>query len=245
MSDSESRKLWDASFRAQIEDHAYNTAPVEALARNVSYYLRGRSGGSRPLHFLELGSGGGANLIWLAARGLDVSAVDISRVALDLARRNLDAAGCAGRARDLLESSVSSIPFLDASFDGVVEACVFQHLNISDRRAAFAEVKRVLKPGGLFSGYMLADDHSVYLRRRGEELADDPGTLMLDSGATPYDLSGLGVSHFFNRSEITALLSGFAEADPCALKYELPKFEARKRGYDSYVQSMWAVYAIR
>lgn len=237
------KALWDASFEEQIQAHAYNTAPAEAIARNVAYYLRDRAAAG--LRFLEMGCGAGPNLIWLAERGIEVTGVDISPTALELARRNLERAGYGHRVTALREASVSSLPFEDESFDGIIESCVFQHLPRPERLQAFAEVRRLLKTGGLFAGYMLGEGHSVFASRRGEQRADDPGTLMLEDPRSKVYLTGIGLSHFFSAAELSELLKGFEVVDPCLTNYALPRSEARKRGYDEYLQSMWAVYAVK
>src|SRR5215472_11662436 len=91
----EMKQLWEESFHEQIARQAYNTAAVEALVRCISYYLRDRHSleQQRALHFLEMGCGAGPNLLWLAAKGIQVSGVDIAPNALELARRNLEHAG--------------------------------------------------------------------------------------------------------------------------------------------------------
>jgi SAM-dependent methyltransferase len=245
--DQAMRETWEASFEEQIARHAYNTAPVEALVRNASYYLRDRYEGQdlSGLHFGELGCGAGPNLVWLAEKGIEVSGVDIAPTALELCRRNLDQTGHAGKLRDLVEASVTDVPLPDASFDGLFESCVFQHLTREDRRRAFEEVARLLKPGGLFVGYMLDAGHSIYQRKQSEELADDPGTLILEDGSSNIHLSNIGLAHFFRAEEFTELLPGFSVVDPCLTTYYLPRDEAGKRGYDEYLQSMWTVYAIK
>ena len=241
------KQCWEQSFAEQVEQQAYNTAPVEALARTVSYYLRGRfaSAELRALHFLEMGCGAGPNLIWLAQKGIMVSGIDISPTALQLARKNLEQAGCGHLIRNFLESSVTHIPLPDETFDGILEACVFQHLDKPNRKAAFGEVKRLLKPGGVFVGYMLDVGHTVFQEKQARQLKDDPGTLILsDSGSKLY-LTNIGLSHFYRKEELHDVLSGFSLVDPCLTTYYLPKEEARKRGYAEYLQSMWIVYAVK
>jgi SAM-dependent methyltransferase len=243
----ESRRQWEASFDEQVARGAYNTAPVEALARTMAYYLRDRFAGEdlSGLRMLEMGCGAGPNLVWLAQKGIRVSGIDISSTALDLARRNLDRHACSERVDELIEGSVDATPFADDSFDGIVEACVFQHLGRRERAAAFNEVRRLLKPGGVFIGYMLETGHTIFQEKRAEQLADDPGTLILSSGGSKIHLSNLGVSHFFSEAEIHTHLSGFRIVDPCLTTYYLPQEEAGKRGYKRYLQSMWTVYAIK
>lgn len=239
--------LWEESFQEQIARHAYNTAPVEALVRTVSYHLRDRysSDQLRTLHYLEMGCGAGSNLLWLADKGLTVSGIDIAAGALALARQRLGRAGVGDRVRQLLEGTVDATPFTDESFDGIVEACVLQHLDRAARLRAFAEVGRLLKTGGVFVGYMLDAGHSTFLAKRGEQLQDDPGSVYLNDGSSKLHLTNIGLAHFFTRDELLELLSGFSLVDPCLTTYYLPREEARKRGYDEYLQSMWTVYAVK
>lgn len=241
------RHVWERSFQEQIARQAFNTAPVEALVRNVSYYLRDRFSPEeqRELHFAEMGCGAGANLVWLAEKGIRVSGVDIAPTALDLARRNLEQRGLGRRVQRLLEAGVSDVPLPDGSLDGVIESCVFQHLGREDREAAFAEVDRLVKPGGLFAGHMLERDHTVFGLHKSDQLSDDPGTLVLQGGGSNIYLTNIGLSHFFDAEEVRGLLPGWSVVDPTLVQYELPRSEAVKRGYETYRQSMLAVYAIK
>jgi SAM-dependent methyltransferase len=234
------RETWERSFKAQIAEHAYNTAPVEALVRSVAYYLRDRGDDSR-LHAGELGCGAGPNLAWLARRGLRISGIDISTTALELCRQTL----APFDVESLVEGSVTAVPWPDASLDIAVESCVFQHLTRADREAAFAEVDRLVAPGGLFVGHMLERSHTVFVRRASEQLPDDPGSLRLEDGGANYHLTNIGLSHFFSADEIRSLLPGWTVVDPCLSQYALPSSEAAKRGYDHYLQSMFVVYAIK
>jgi SAM-dependent methyltransferase len=241
------QELWEQSFREQIASQAYNTAPVEALVRTAAYHLRDRrpDGNYAGMHWAEMGCGTGPNLKWLAQKGITVSGIDISRNALDLARRQLEDSGLGGRIAQLAEGSVAKTPFPDDSFDGIFEALVFQHLSKEDRRKAFAEVKRILKPGGCFIGNMLDAGHTIYRQRQAEELKDDPGTLILKDGGSNFHLNNLGLCHFYRREEFDELLAGFSVVDASIMTYRLPRFEAKKRGYDEYLQSMWTVYAVK
>jgi SAM-dependent methyltransferase len=244
---SDAKQLWEESFEEQIARQAYNTAAVEALVRSVSYYLRDRYSLQqlRSLDFVEMGCGAGPNLLWLAAKGIRVSGVDIAPSALELARNNLARAGMSDRTGLLVDASVVNTPFDTESFHGVLEACVFQHLGKDDRRAAFAEVRRILKPGGLFVGYMLDQGHTVFQKMKEQQRADDPGTLYLADGGSKIHLTNIGTAHFFAKDELFELLDGFQTVDPCLTTYYVPAEEARKRGYAEYLQSMWIVYAIK
>jgi len=240
---SDMKRLWEDSFDEQIARGAYNTAPVEALIRSVAYWLRDED--ARPKHFLEMGCGAGPTLVWLAQKGIRVSGVDIATNALELARQNLARSGYADRIGTITEASVTATPFEDGSFDGIIESCVFQHLPRADRIAAFREVGRLLRPGGLFVGHVLADAHTTYQKLQGQQLADDPGSLQLADGSSKIHLTNIGLAHFFRKAEFAELLPGFSVVDPCLTTYYLPKSEATKRGYDEYLQAMWTVVAIK
>lgn len=244
---SDSKQLWEESFDEQIARQAYNTAPVEALVRTVSYYLRGRYDArqQRSLHFLEMGCGAGPNLLWLAEKGIRVSGIDLASNALQLARERLAQAGVGHLIGELVEGSVVETPFADASFDGILEACVFQHLDRDARVRAFGEVRRLLKPGGVFVGYMLDAGHSTFVEKKDQQVAGDPGSLYLNDGTSKIHLTNIGLAHFFQRDELIELFNGFSLVDPCLTTYYLPAEEARRRGYEQYLQSMWTVYAVK
>jgi SAM-dependent methyltransferase len=241
------KRLWEESFQEQIALGAYNTAPVEALVRNVAYYLRARhdAAGQRKLKFLEMGCGAGPNLVWLADKGIEVSGVDIASNALGLARQSLERAGRSDRIGELVEASVTRTPFPSGHFDGIIESCVFQHLDRKARAEAFTEVGRLLKKGGLFVGNMLADGHTTFQQKKAQQLAEDPGSLYLADGSSKIHLTNIGLAHFFARDEFAGLLAGFEVIDPLLQTYQLPREEAKRRGYDEYLQCMWTVFAVK
>ncbi|MBM86643.1 MAG: hypothetical protein CMM47_11555 [Rhodospirillaceae bacterium] len=248
--DQEMQDLWEESFRDQVAADAYNTAPVEAIVRFISHYLRAhhpdRSGRCN-LRFLEVGSGAGPNLLWVAENGIEVNGVDISPSALEICRQNFEMRGLTDFLGRLEHGSATTLPFEDGSLDGVLESCVFQHLAREDREQAFREVVRVLKPGGVFIGHMIACGHSTYQAKQGMDLDGDPGTLILDQVEEngKVHLESIGLAHFFSEEEYAGLLKGCSVIDPCETTYELPKEEALRRGYDYYRQAMWVVYALK
>ena len=93
---------------------------------------------------LDVGCGQGAYVARMRELGFDVSGIDASAGQVRLAARNVGQAGV------VQVGSVLEIPAADASYDFLYVINVLHHLNsIDDQRKAFAELFRVLKPGGL------------------------------------------------------------------------------------------------
>ncbi|GHJ41608.1 class I SAM-dependent methyltransferase [Streptomyces sp. TS71-3] len=94
---------------------------------------------------LDVGCGTGRFTVPMAAAGARVSGLDISAPMLDVARRKLEAENVTA---DLREGDMARMPFPDASFDTVSSMLALMHLPLEDRPAVFAEIQRVLRPGG-------------------------------------------------------------------------------------------------
>ena len=93
---------------------------------------------------VELGCGTGLNTAWLAEQAEWVAAYDFSEGMLAKARERVGAKNVEFARQDVTEP----LPLQDASVDVVVETLVLEHVEALAR--VFAEVARVLKPGGRF-----------------------------------------------------------------------------------------------
>lgn len=105
---------------------------------------------------LDAGCGGGELLRRMAARAPDASlaGVDISSASVETSRRRNRRAIEAGR-MEVKEGRVEALPWPDASFD-LVTAC--ETVYFWEPEKAFAEIARVLKPGGTFAVFLEASD---------------------------------------------------------------------------------------
>jgi arsenite methyltransferase len=131
----------------------YSSADLAALPQGMA---ASSFGCGNPLAFagvrpgdtvLDLGCGAGLDLLLAAERvgpAGRVIGIDMSADLLARARANVERAGAQQIA--LHEGRIEALPVADASVDWVISNCV---INLSmDKPAVFAEIARVLKPGG-------------------------------------------------------------------------------------------------
>ncbi len=122
--------LWRTSGQAVL-----GSLPVDRLGRDV----------------LEIGSGSGdiALRLHVAHPGLAITATDIDPVMVETAARRLRPYPDVS----VLGADATALPFADDSFDAVVSCLMLHH--VVDWERAVAEIARVLRPGGVFTGYDL------------------------------------------------------------------------------------------
>lgn len=100
-----------------------------------------------PCETLDLCCGAGTNPAYLAEKGFDVTALDISDRAVELAMEKADES-CVGI--DFLIGDFASLPFKEDRFSFVFDFGCFHHVK-PERRAAFIEgVHRALNSGGVY-----------------------------------------------------------------------------------------------
>lgn len=93
---------------------------------------------------LEVGAGTGANFRFYRP-ATDVVATEPDPFMLERARRKAAALGCVIRFE---QCPAEALPFPDATFDTVVATLVL--CTVEDPRQSLAEIRRVLKPNGVF-----------------------------------------------------------------------------------------------
>jgi ubiquinone/menaquinone biosynthesis C-methylase UbiE len=105
----------------------------------------------RGAHVLDVGSGlGGPSRYFAAERGWKIDGIDLTPEYVEVAGKLSQRAALAGAVTYRI-ANAASLPFADATFDGAYMLHV--GMNIPDKKAVFAEVRRVMKAGGLFAIY--------------------------------------------------------------------------------------------
>jgi SAM-dependent methyltransferase len=143
------------SFGRHAYDLAYRVwAPWEVVGVRPELQRMVEGGVLRPTehpNVIDLGCGSGANSVFLAAHGFEVTAVDFSRAGLRKAHRRAVQAGVAERCR-FVEADLTSPELHDrvgGPFDLLIDASTIDDLT-GARRAAVAEnVTRLARPGAV------------------------------------------------------------------------------------------------
>jgi ubiquinone/menaquinone biosynthesis C-methylase UbiE len=105
----------------------------------------------RGMRLLDIGCGiGGASRHFAQEHGCQVDGIDLTAEYVRVAELLSQRMGLAGRV-SYQPASAFSLPFADGVFDGAYMLHV--GMNIRDKAKVFAEVRRVLKPGGRFGIY--------------------------------------------------------------------------------------------
>ncbi len=128
---------------------------------------------------LDVGCGTGTLAIAMRSKvgEGEVHGIDASPEMIEVAREK---AAKAGSDVDLQVALIEEIPFPAAFFDLVTSSLMLHHLPDELKRQGFAEIRRVLKPGGRFlamdfaahSHSFLGHVLSVFGHARGESMAD-------------------------------------------------------------------------
>ncbi|MDL2334496.1 MAG: methyltransferase domain-containing protein [Chloroflexota bacterium] len=126
-------------------------------------------------HVVELGAGPGHVAAYLAARGVDVSALDLSSAMVDEAKRLFpELQAVVG---DMLD-----LPYANGSLAGVVAFYSIIHFDDEQLACAFDEMTRVLRTGGYAALAFHVGDKAIHR----EQWWDMP--VVLDSRFVPVDL---------------------------------------------------------
>jgi thioredoxin reductase/SAM-dependent methyltransferase len=138
------REFWEARYSES--ERIWSGEPNAELAREIEDLPPGRA--------LDLACGEGGDAVWLAGRGWHVTAADISRVALERARRHAERAGVADRVdwqcHDL------SVSFPDGAYD-LVSAQFLHSVGGLPREDILRRAAAAVAPGGV----LLITGHST------------------------------------------------------------------------------------
>lgn len=95
---------------------------------------------------LELGCGLGAESIFLAARGMRVTAIDLAQSAISTAKKIAD---CYGVTVNWIAGDILELNDMEEQFDVITDQGCFHHMEPEERLIYLDKVNHLLRPGGL------------------------------------------------------------------------------------------------
>lgn len=142
---NENELSWDPVWEDVYKTREWGKYPGESLIQFIAnnFYNKNRS----KVKLLEVGCGTGANVWYMSREGFDVTGIDGSQTAIQKAIARFEAENLKAQ---LLVGDIINLPFEDHFFDGVIDVeCLYCNNTINTERI-LQEIKRVLKPNGLF-----------------------------------------------------------------------------------------------
>lgn len=181
----DNKEVWDNIYESGhsqkapwdvVVSYVYRNKPKEVANNNVK--------------ILEIGCGTASNLLFLAQQGFDVSGIDISSKAIDVAKERFSTQGLSA---DLNTGSFEKLDFADNSFDIVIDRAALTCVGKSLQQQALTEVSRVMKQGAKFLYTPYANTHSSCDGQNEDGLVED---------ITKGTLQGVGSICFMNEEDI-------------------------------------------
>lgn len=166
----ENQKIWDEIY----EGGASMMYPDDAFIRMSLSVFRFEHERAKVLDF---GFGSGATTEFLARRGFQVDALELSGAAIQMTKARLEKEGLEATFH---QYDGSTFPLEDNCYDGLVAWQVLTYNTPETMKAVIEEIDRVLKPGGIFLGAMSAPEDYIDRTSTGSE--DGSKVMRADQG---------------------------------------------------------------
>lgn len=135
-----SQSFWDNQHKDQSN---FTLSPHRDLIR-FENILRQNNGSS----ILDMGCGDGRNIIELAQKGFEITGIDFSPAAVEIAQKRLKEKNLI--ANVYVSDIFEKVRFIeDESFDGIIASDAVHYVEIEKFTQILKEMNRILKTGGL------------------------------------------------------------------------------------------------
>ena len=221
------KNTWDQEYR-KPQLIVMSDEPRVDLKDYLKFLRKTEGVNLENLNILDLGSGSGKNANYLAELGNNVIGLEISPTAVNLAKAK------AVEMRVSVDYRVADMgvkyPFLDNSFDLIIDIMSSNSLNESEREIYLAEVNRVLKNGGHFFVRALCKD--------GDSNAKNLLKLSPGPEYDTYIIKDMNlVERVFSKADFTKDYSKYFKIQELIKKTNYAQFKGR-----SYKRNYWLAY---
>lgn len=145
---------WEDFFSQAWGNRYPDPMVVRFIAKNFSSVPFADRGN---FHILDLGCGTGPHTWFLAKEGFSVYGIDGSSSAITKAKEQLAAKNLSAK---LNVGDLSKLPYADNSMDAIIDAMALQHNDGESISKTVSEVRRILKPSGMFFSMYIAEEKS-------------------------------------------------------------------------------------
>ena len=152
------------SLRDQM-DAIYRDLPLDGIPWNLEdppelLVQLVESGQAEPCGVVDLGCGVGNFAVWLASKGFDVTGIDVSPRAIELAGQLASRKDVACRfvEADLIGGEVDFEEAVNFAYDWEV----LHHIFPEDREAYVGNVRRLLRPGGMYLSVCFSEGDQAF-----------------------------------------------------------------------------------
>ncbi|MFA7216632.1 MAG: class I SAM-dependent methyltransferase [Candidatus Paceibacterota bacterium] len=139
-------KIWDKEYSNPVFLTKKNEPQADVL--KFVKFIKKEKIDIENYKVLDLGSGTGRNSFYFAKLGADVSGVEISKTAIDLAKKQANDESL--HIKYIKQSMGDLLPFEPNSFDLLLDVTSSNSLNEKEREVYLSETNRVLKKNGYF-----------------------------------------------------------------------------------------------
>lgn len=196
---------WEEVFRTSKWAKYPSEEMIRFVARNYQ-----DTPARNDIHFLDIGCGIGATSWYLAKEGYQVSAMDCSPSAIEVAKNWFDIERLNA---DFSVGLMQDLPYADKQFDCVIDNGSSTSTPLPVIKTILNGVRRVLKPGGRYYGMFLGDETTIAGEQ--DKNADDP---KFYQEITSGPIQRAATVRLLNREEIEDL---FSDTDDLQIDYAL------------------------
>jgi len=172
--------FWDKKY--QDDDTFFGEEHSEFALSCYNHYMKN----TIVKRILELGCGQGRDTLFFASKGIEITALDYSKVAIDGLIKLAQEKNLLSNIHASVYDVKGVIPFRNEEFDALYSHMFFSmRFTWDDLKFMFQEIKRVLKSGGF--NFFSVRDHNDKSYGKGRKI---------DSDDDVYDLNGFQIRFF-------------------------------------------------